>query len=80
MPAGPTIATEAWIARRLRRPDLFAGVTTADDRRKRVRDAIVEGRMAEAIAGKRAGQSAETWRELFERIYGQPLDLAERAA
>lgn len=80
MPIGPTIATETWIARRLRRPDLFAGVTTPDDRRERVRAAILEGRMAEAIAGKRTGQSAETWRELFGRIYGQALEIERLTA
>jgi hypothetical protein len=79
MPPGPTIATETWIARRLQRPDLFAGVTTPDERRERVRQAIVDGRMAMAVAGKRAGQSAETWREVFERVYGQPLAAKEAA-
>jgi hypothetical protein len=73
MPPGPTIATETWIARRLQRPDLFAGVTTPDERRERIRQVIVDGRMAMAIAGKRAGQPAETWREVFERVYGVPL-------
>lgn len=77
MPAGPTIATESWIARRLRRPDLFAGLTTPDERRERVRAAILDGRMAEAIAGKRAGQPAETWRELFARVYGQAVEREE---
>jgi hypothetical protein len=67
------MATEVWISRRLQRPDLFAGVTTPDERRERVRQAILDGRMAMAIAGKRAGQSAETWREVFERVYGVAL-------
>lgn len=80
MPQGPTIATETWIARRLRRPDLFAGVTTADDRRERVRAAILEGRMSEGIAGRRQGHECETWRQLFQRIYSQPLDGGEEAA
>lgn len=74
MPQGPTIATETWIARRLRRPDLFAGVTTPDERRERVRAAIVDGRLEMAIAGKRAGQAAETWSDLYRRLYGQSLD------
>lgn len=79
MPAGPTLATETWIARRLRRPDLFAGVTTADDRRERVRAAIVDGRMAEGIAGKRRDASCETWSDLFARVYGEPLTKPNRA-
>lgn len=80
MPAGPTIATEAWIARRLRRFDLFAGVTTADERRERVRAAILEGRMADAIAGKRSGAECETWSALFLRVYQQPLERGKEAA
>lgn len=79
MPPGPTIATEVWIAHRLRRPDLYAGVTTPDERRERVRQAITDGRMAMAIAGKRTGQPAETWREVFERVYGVPLAAKEAA-
>lgn len=80
MPPGPTIATESWIARRLNRPELFGGVTTADERRERVRAAILAGRMAEAIAGKCEGEACETWREVFARVYGEPLERAEVAA
>lgn len=79
MPQGPTIATETWIARRLRRPDLFAGVTTPDERRERVRAAILDGRMSEGIAGRRQGHECETWRQLFERIYSQPLEARDAA-
>lgn len=79
MPPGPTTAVESWIARRLDRPDLFAGVTTAEERRERVRAAILEGRMEEAVAGRRAGYGCETWRETFERVYGQPLGQREAA-
>lgn len=80
MPTGPTLATEAWIARRLHRPDLFAGVTTAEERRERVRAAILDGRMAEAIAGKRRDASCESWSQLFHRVYGEPLERGEVAA
>lgn len=73
MPDGPTIATEVWISRRLRRFDLFAGVTDPDQRRELVRAAILGGRMGMAVAGKRAGKKVETWGELFQRVYGQPL-------
>ena len=79
MPPGPTIAVESWIARRLRRADLFAGVTTPDERRERVRRAILDGRLEMAVAGKRAGQACETWREVFERVYGEPLGRREAA-
>jgi hypothetical protein len=80
MPPGPTIATETWIARRLNRPDLFVGLTTPTDRRERVRETILAGRMAEAIAGKRRDAGCETWREMFARVYGEPLERAEVAA
>jgi hypothetical protein len=73
MPRGPTIATEVWISRRLMRPDLFAGVTDQADRRELVRRVILDGDMAEAIAGKRRDAACETWAELFERVYGDPL-------
>jgi hypothetical protein len=73
MPRGPTIATEVWISRRLLRPDLFAGVTDQAERRERVRRVILDGDMAEAIAGKRRDAAYETWAELFERVYGEPL-------
>ena len=79
MPAGPTTVVEAWIARRLDRPDLFAGVTTAEDRRERVRRAILDGGKSEAVAGRRPGYGCETWRETFERVYGQPLGQREAA-
>jgi hypothetical protein len=73
IPDGPTIATEVWISRRLRRFDLFAGVTDPDQRRELVRAAILGGRTGMAVAGKRAGKKVETWGELFQRVYGQPL-------
>lgn len=70
---GPTITVESWIARRLQRPDLFAGVTTPDQRRERVRQVIVDGRLEHGIAGKRDGVTCETWADLFQRVYGEPL-------
>lgn len=76
-----TVATETWICRRLQAPDLFAGVTTPDERRERVRAEILGRDLQHAIAGRRTGQSPETWAELFQRIYGLPLTAAgERAA
>jgi hypothetical protein len=78
-PAGsPTIATEVWISRRLQRPDLFAGVTDPDSRRERVRAAIEAGDMAMAVAGKRQGQSVETWADVFARVYGVPFATGAR--
>lgn len=80
-PAGamPSVQVEAWICDRLRK-DLFAGLTTPEERRERLRREIVERDMAHAVAGKRKGQTCESWSELFERIYGEPLIAPEVAA
>ena len=59
--------------RRLSQPGLFSGVTDQAERRERVRRAILDGCMAEAVAGKRKGQPCETWADLFERVYGVKL-------
>lgn len=76
MPNGPRASIEYWIAKRLGQPDLIAGVTTADDRRERIRRAILDSQHEEAIAGKRKDAACETWGELFARLYGEPLRKA----
>lgn len=69
---------EAWMARRLELPlDWDAGVTTAEQRREKIRAAIVDQQRALSIAGKRKGQPAETWKALFERLYRIPLNPKE---
>lgn len=77
---GPTTQVETWIAWRIGRPDLFAGITTPDERRERVRMAILDRGMAEAIAGRREGHPCETWSALFTRVYGVPLEAQEVAS
>lgn len=73
-PAGamPSVQVEAWICDRLRK-DLFAGLTTPEERRERLRNEIIDRCMCDAIAGRRKGQTCESWSELFERLYGEPL-------
>lgn len=69
---------EAWMARRLGLPlDWDAGITTAEQRREKIRAAIVDQQRALSIAGKRKGQPAETWKALFERLYRIPLNPKE---
>jgi hypothetical protein len=69
---------EAWMAQRLGLPlDWDAGVTTAEQRREKIRAAIVAQQRVLSIAGKRAGQPAETWKALFERVYRIPLQPKE---
>lgn len=74
MPTAPRVSIEHWIARRLGRPDLLSGTTTHDERRERIRQAILHGQHEEAIAGKRRDAACETWGELFARLYGGPLE------
>jgi len=66
------LADEVWMARRLRRRDLFAGVTTAIERRERVAAAIQSQGFELVAAGRREG-SRVTWAELFTEVYGQHL-------
>ncbi len=73
MPPGPTVQVEAWILSRLGARNLFDGVTTPDDRRERLRAYLVNRQMQDAIAGRRKGQTCESWSDLFERLYGEPL-------
>lgn len=69
----PAVWIEVWIARRLASPQLFAGLTTPQDRRQRVRDELVGRGLEDTIAGQRAGETCETWQALFARVYGEPL-------
>ena len=63
MPTAPRVSIEHWIARRLGRPDLLSGTTTHDERRERIRQAILHGQHEEAIAGKRSsGWHVGDWR------------------
>mgnify|MGYP001261915770 CR=1 FL=1 len=74
-------AAEEWLARRCddfgRRVNgvyaaVFSGVTDTATRKARMREALTERGIAEAICGKRSGH-VETFRAVFERIYGEAL-------
>jgi len=72
----PTIDVELWIAKRvgLDQQTLFAGRTTPEIRRERIRTAIVERDLAAQVAGKRASNGQpESFGALFQRLYAQPL-------
>ncbi len=72
------LITEAWMARRLGMSlDWDSGVTTAEQRREKIRTAILEQQRALSIAGKRKGKPAETWQSLFQRLYRTPLNPPE---
>lgn len=64
---------EQWICERLKLRDLFAGVTTTDIRRDRLKVVLLERGLTESIAGKFEGKSVK-WAALFERLYHVPLN------
>lgn len=67
------VIAEQWFARRLGLPlGWDAGVTSASERRDAIRDAITERALANSPAGRR-GARRESWAQLFERAYHQPL-------
>ena len=71
------VIAEMWLARRLRLPlSWAAGVTTREMRRDRIRAAILERGLADATAGNAKGRP-ETWAQVFQRIYRQPLHQQE---
>ena len=76
--AFPDRAAETWLADRLWitgaevNANLFQGITTPEVRRGSVRDRILELGWEKRRAGY-AGDEPETFAELFERMYGQPL-------
>jgi len=73
IPAGPAVEVEAWLLQRMSAPTLFDGVTTAEQRRERVREFLTERHLDLAIAGGGQRGKPETWSALFERVYGEPL-------
>lgn len=76
----PGVRVETWLRNRLHAPDLFAGVTTAEERRERVRRVILEHGLEHEHAMHTEARGRETWSEVFVRIYGQPLIAPEVAA
>jgi hypothetical protein len=68
---------EAFIVRRLAEhgKGVFAGITDPDERRERIRFAIIEGGLDCTIIGrKHDSKKPETYAEAFERLYGEPLE------
>lgn len=67
--------TDQRFANRLGAPRLFAvGKTDAGTRRELLRAAIKRGQLGSKSAGfNRKLQKSETWAEVFERVYGEPL-------
>jgi hypothetical protein len=68
------LRAELWLANQLKDPTLFRGVTTLEIRRERVRAAILELRWGDRIAGGRKAGAPRKFREVFEQVYGEPLE------
>jgi hypothetical protein len=49
------------------------GITDRDERRERIRYAIIDGKLDCAIIGKHPSGKAETYAQAFERYYTEPL-------
>jgi hypothetical protein len=63
---------EAWICERLQLRDLFAGVTSTETRRDRLKVVLLERELTESIAGRADGKPI-TWRDLFKQLYDEEL-------
>jgi hypothetical protein len=59
---------EAWVCRKLNLRDLFAGVTTLDVRRDRLKVVLLERGLTESNAGSLEGKPV-SWRKVFSRLY-----------
>lgn len=72
--SGPKPAVEYWIARRLGLSLSWdGGITSTEERRERIRRAILDRSLQSVVSGKRPGHATETWAETFERVYGEAL-------
>lgn len=71
----PTTEMEERLLQILSAPCLFDGLTTAEERKERVRSCIINRGLEHAIAGRHTepGWKSETFAERFERIYSEPL-------
>jgi hypothetical protein len=65
---------EVWLAKRLGQfGHVFAGLTDRDLRKQRCRDAIREGALETAIAGRAKSGEPRTFEQVFVDIFGEPL-------
>lgn len=77
-PALLQVALEYWIARRLGLPLSWdTGSTTTEQRRESVRKAIKARGVADRPVPARYGEQNETYRQIFRRVYGVPLDVLD---
>jgi hypothetical protein len=67
---------ESYLARRLKDHGVlvFIGVTDPAIRKERFRKAILEGGKDCVIVGRNTAGKVENYSQLFQRIYGEPLE------
>jgi len=66
------IELERWVCERLHLQDLFAGVTSTETRRDRLKVVLLERGLTEAVAGSREGKSVK-WGALYRQLYNCEL-------
>lgn len=66
------IVNESWVCKRLGMPHLFAGLTSLEIRRDRLKVVLLERELTESIAGRADGKPI-TWRALFRQLYNCDL-------
>jgi len=67
---------ELWFVKRLKDhgKDVFLGDTTAEIRKERIRQAILERGCDVAIIGRSVNGKPETYSAAFERLFKEPLE------
>jgi len=70
---------EIWMAGKLKQhgASIFDGLSTIEQRRERVRQLILANQLAGEKCGTREGKPV-TFREAFEALYSEPLQIQER--
>lgn len=53
--------------------DVFAGLTTVEQRRDRIRESIAKHDLAAQVCGQDEKHQPLTYAQVFERLYGEPL-------
>ena len=78
-----TLYNEQWLLRRLREQGagtLDAGDTTPEERRERVRQAILTHGLTSVIIGRGKDGKPMLWPQAFEALYGVPFAAQEASA
>jgi hypothetical protein len=71
-----TFLFEQFAAKRLRLQ--WEGLSTMESRRADILAALMRRGLADSVAGRRSGTD-QTWRELWQRVYGEPIPSGDWA-